>query len=181
MANHGRGGRKGLAHGKKRRVDAPAMVAMVALGRYKTMTQYTDEELAQACETGARISTTSSWNVKAFENGSQFWEESSAMLMKTSAMLCAAAERLRFLSTRPCPHVVTSKEGTSYCSLAEDNFKTGAIEALEKAEIAAKTFHHFGPSTRCPECGNSNHVLRCYTLGRTEAAEAVRALKDQYR
>lgn len=58
--------------------------------------------------------------------------------------------------------------------------ETEELEAFAKLIAAdcvktAKTFHDFGPNTQCPSCGKSDHVLRCYTIGRDDAAEAIRS------
>ena len=44
----------------------------------------------------------------------------------------------------------------------------------EECAQLAETFHDFGPSTGCPDCGSAKQVLHWYTLGRKDAAEAIR-------
>jgi hypothetical protein len=41
------------------------------------------------------------------------------------------------------------------------------------AQIAEKV-DDFGPSTQCPDCGSDKQVLHWYTLGRKDAAAAIR-------
>ena len=59
---------------------------------------------------------------------------------------------------------------------AEEVLRTAIREAYQHAAMTAKTFHDFGPSTRCPKCGEADQVLRWYTMGRDDAAKAVAAL-----
>jgi hypothetical protein len=57
------------------------------------------------------------------------------------------------------------------------DLQRAAIEILqlrEQCAIEAETLHDFGPSTQCPDCGSSGHVLHWYTLGRKDAAAAIR-------
>ena len=51
-----------------------------------------------------------------------------------------------------------------------------AAVATERERCAkeAETFHDFGPSTQCPDCGSSDQVLHWYELGRKEAAKDIR-------
>ena len=55
--------------------------------------------------------------------------------------------------------------------------KQEAAEIREHYAKLAETFHDFGPSTRCPDCGSDRQVLHWYKLGRQDAAEAIRKEK----
>ena len=64
----------------------------------------------------------------------------------------------------------------------EENLLDGIIEKCvldenERCAKAAEDTHGFGPSTQCPDCGSEGQVLHWYTVGRKDAAAAVRALK----
>jgi hypothetical protein len=76
---------------------------------------------------------------------------------------------------QPCPHIVSSKEGTSYCDLDAQNFALGATEALDQAariclEIAQ------GPITGAAITG------RLQVIGIRQGAElcanAIKKLKE---
>lgn len=74
--------------------------------------------------------------------------------------LIGNASALLALAEQPCPHVVTSDEGTSYCDLAESSALLARIEELEtKLWIAAQVVRADGN-------------IRDAALERAEAAEA---------
>lgn len=52
----------------------------------------------------------------------------------------------------------------------------GFIEILRDLADVVETFHDFGPSTKCPDCGSDNQVLHWYTLGRKDAAKRIRKI-----
>ena len=47
-------------------------------------------------------------------------------------------------------------------------------EIAERCAKKAEEVYHFGPSTRCPDCGSDRQVFHWYMLGRKDAADAIR-------
>ena len=74
-------------------------------------------------------------------------------------------------------------KASGYPKVNETSMSSEEIRAEEREECAkvAETFHHFGPSTQCPDCGSPGQVLRWYTLGRKEAAEEIRKRNKKHR
>lgn len=80
------------------------------------------------------------------------------------------AQLVEWLRKKSTPVVVTTLN-----ALMDIKVRAAVAAGTEWCAKEAEKIHGFGPSTRCPDCGSEGQVLHWYTVGRKDAAAAIRA------